>query len=529
MISKGLRGASLGGLVRYLFGPGRAEEHTNQRVVACSDETWIGTTRPGRDELKQLIGELDDSRVRHGDFTKRGYVYHVPISIEAGAGALSDDQWRDVAATFAGKLNLDEGVSWVAVHHGPSINGNDHIHLVVNLIRDNGTEVNLWRDRLRRVEAHVELEKKFGLQATSAPGQGVAALSRAEVDRVRSAKVGSVEDLTRHRLATLVRGVATGVRSEQEFVERLRGEGVIVSARYAKDDRSTVTGYRVALKGGPGEKPLWFGGGTLGKDLRLPALRSRWHDGGPPPGSPVWEGAATLLRKANAEHVAAASDALGEAGWLMERVPVDDRAGWARLTSDAAGVLAAAAAATPNVVLQRELTRAWQAVNRCVRPSDPTAAADAAVSESGVSEQVSPSESAVEWPQPARFDRPVSEPSREASTLLAGASRVLMASRMADAPSHVRVAALVAQAAQLAAQMARTAAARADATAAERRALAACEAAAATAVRPAPAASMWQYPPRSPAEAAELQEAQTPIQQAPDAGLASRPEPGLDR
>jgi hypothetical protein len=118
---------------------------------------------------------------------------------------------------------------------------------------------------------------------------------------------------------------------------------------------------------------------------------------------------------------------------------------------------------------------------------------------------------------------------REASTLLAGASRVLLASRVADAPSHARVAALIAQAAQLAAQMARTAAARADATAADRRAVAVCEAAAATALRPMPAASMWQSPPRSPAQTFALHESVTTIERTPDAGIASRPESGLDR
>lgn len=98
----------------------------------------------------------------------------------------------------------------------------------------------------------------------------------------------------------------------------------------------------------------------------------------------------------------------------MARVPVEDRDGWARLTSDAAGVLAAAAAATPNVVLQRELTRAWQAVNRCVRSSEPAAAAETVVSESATpevaSEQVNASESAPLWAEPARFDRAMSSP-----------------------------------------------------------------------------------------------------------------------
>ncbi len=37
MITKMQRGTRTRGLVEYLFGPGRAEEHTNQRIVAAWD------------------------------------------------------------------------------------------------------------------------------------------------------------------------------------------------------------------------------------------------------------------------------------------------------------------------------------------------------------------------------------------------------------------------------------------------------------------------------------------------------------
>jgi len=56
------------------------------------------------------------------------------------------------------------------------------------------------------------------------------------------------------------------------------------------------------------------------------------------------------------------------------------------------------------------------------------------------------------------------------SALLSGASRVLMASRLADAPHHAAVHALLIQAAQLAAQICRTIAAGQDATHAQHRA-----------------------------------------------------------
>jgi hypothetical protein len=47
---------------------------------------------------------------------------------------------------------------------------------------------------------------------------------------------------TSGEVATIVRAVAAGARFEGEFVERLRGEGLALRARYAREDRSTVTG-----------------------------------------------------------------------------------------------------------------------------------------------------------------------------------------------------------------------------------------------------------------------------------------------
>lgn len=484
MISKVSRGSRMSGLVRYLFGPGRSDEHINQRIVACSDGTWVGTRQPNPSQLQQLIAELDDPKVRHGDATKAGYVYHVPISIDASEH-LDDQQWREVAETFVAKMQLGEDVNWVAVHHGASAKGNDHIHLVVNLIRDDGRPVNLWRDFMRQAEARAELEQQFGLSATSAPGHGDGSLSRVEIERVRSGSVDVVEDLGRHRLAATVRAVATGARSETEFVERLRGEGLVVHARVSKYDPSNVTGYRVAERTETGRGALvWYGGGTLGKDLRLPALRSRWAEAGAEPvTAAVWGSSHAQRPLAVAEHVAAASDALSAATRLVESMPTDDRAGWLRARSDAAGLLAAAAAATPNPALRRELTRGWQAVNRALpgrAQSGRQGVNEPRIEGRGepAAREVDADDGTSAWPDPIRFARPHSDNGQALATLLGGASRVLMASRVADAPAGLRLAALVAQAVQLAAQISRTVAAHVDAQAAEHRAAAACAAAA---------------------------------------------------
>lgn len=112
MISKSLRGHRLGGLVTYLFGPGRAEEHTNQRIVAASDPTWLGSVRPDRATLVQLIAELTEPVIAHGDSTKAGYVYHLVVSVPTRDGQLRDTRWAQVGQRFADKLGFNDQIHW---------------------------------------------------------------------------------------------------------------------------------------------------------------------------------------------------------------------------------------------------------------------------------------------------------------------------------------------------------------------------------------------------------------------------------
>ena len=497
MISKSLRGDRMGGLVRYLFGPGRAEEHTNQRIVAASDPTWLGTAQPDGATLAQLISELDEPVIVHGDKTRAGYVYHLVVSVPTGDGQLSDDRWQQTAQRFADKLGFDEQVQWIAINHGTSTNGNDHIHFVANLIRaDDGRVHKLAFDRMRQREACVELEEEFGLTATSPAGMGEGRnLSRREVEQLRSGEVGNVSDLGQHRVATIVRAVAAGARSEGEFVERLRGEGLVLRPRQEKDRPGVITGYSVAERAAGG-RLVWYGGGRLGKDLRLPALRTKWGqtDEQRKSAATAWFSDAERRRRAAPENLAGAADAMRQAASRLQKVPPEDRFSWYVAASESAGVVAAAASATTDDRTRRELIKAWQAINRAT-PAATNLGVEVAPGDAAqlrvvdVDEAVSHRPSAA-WtaPQPARL----SGGPGELSVLLGGASRVLMAAQLTDAPQHAVVQALLVQAVELAAQIARTIAAQQEATAAQRRAVEATERALSVLSSP-PRPAGWQF------------------------------------
>ncbi len=318
------RGTRTRGLVEYLFGPGRAEEHTNQRIVAAWDEAWRGITHPDGVQRALLTAEVDAPVHKLPEAAKPGeHVYHVSISNHGQDRNLSDEEWATVAEAVADKLGLSgtdtqPGARWFAVHHGAASGDRDHIHFVATLVREDGRGIYLNKDKLALREVAKEMTARFGLEVrTREPGAGARGLSRPElavsqalvlaatgdpgqqrtVDTVKAATneggeqqpdrtsaADAVEpvapvEVPRRRLERAVRAAAAAAGTEAQWLARLGELGVAVEPRWARGgDR--VVGYRVALLDTPreqaGSKAVWFGGGKLAHDLTLPALRAGW-------------------------------------------------------------------------------------------------------------------------------------------------------------------------------------------------------------------------------------------------------------
>ncbi len=311
------RGTRTRGLVEYLFGPGRAEEHTNQRIVAAWDEAWQGITHPDAVQRALLSAEVDAPVKRMPEVAKPAeHVYHVSISNHGEDRNLSDEEWATVARAVADKLGLtgtdtEPGARWFAVHHGAASGDRDHIHFVATLVREDGRGIYLNKDKLALREVAKEMAARFGLEVrTREPGAGARELSRPELAATleareqrdqqpatpsrhsgeqqepnRTGEVGAAPEpvvpveVPRRRLERAVRAAASAASTEAQWLSRLGELGVEVAPRWARGgDR--VVGYRVALADAPtgqsGSKAVWFGGGKLAHDLTLPALRAGW-------------------------------------------------------------------------------------------------------------------------------------------------------------------------------------------------------------------------------------------------------------
>ncbi len=357
------RGSRVRGLVEYLFGPGRSDEHTDQHVVAAYDSILVGDRGDTEVGRAMLATELDYPRRVFAPEVTQGHVYHVAISSKGGTDRdLTDAEWREIADTTAERLGFNAGgegarVRWVAVRHGHSSEGNDHIHLVANLVAEDGRKHYFARPDFTVLrEVAREVEARFGLTVTGASKTGTPGMSRLEVETQRESRLES----PRERLRRGVRSSATAARSESEFVGLLQAEGLVVRPRWATGGRDTVVGYSVAMptSAATAQALVWFGGGKLGRDLTLPALREGWAADADAVGEwravdPASQAAdRAAARRASTtdrpgrvppspEVLAEAAHRLQEVTARLGAVPLHDAAAWSAVARDTAGVLSA--------------------------------------------------------------------------------------------------------------------------------------------------------------------------------------------
>ena len=330
-------GARMQGLVMYLAGPGKANEHTNPHVVAASSREVFAAGGAGgqmaREQAYELGHALDEARVVFGtevtrrdtaalkavqargvtgkaaiaEATRDENVWHCSLSLPPDAAALDDAKWSAIAHDFMQGMGFDDAdaatARWVGIRHGLTKNGGDHIHIAASRVRDDGTVVPKWRphptrggnegDYARAQRVARELEVKYGLEVLSSYNKDMASRGRAHAQDgatkpqldangnvVREPRIAESPSVT---LARRVRAAAAAAESEAEFVRMVRADGLVIrAARYDKTDPRAVTGFSVGLPASEYAnkhgQPVMHGGKKLAEDLSLPRLREGWID-----------------------------------------------------------------------------------------------------------------------------------------------------------------------------------------------------------------------------------------------------------
>ena len=354
------RGERIEGLIYYLFGPGRREEHTDPHIVAGwrHPAELEPPLRPdGRRDFRRLIGLLNQPHAAMGSWGLARPVWHCSMRAAPGDKMLSDDEWAQIACDVMDCTGLssfgqeDEAVRWVAIRHG-----DDHVHIVAMLARQDGRRPRVSNDRYRVREACLAAEQRYGLRRT-APGDRTAARRPGRAETEKAARRG-LEEAPRLTLRRQVSAAAAAASTEEEFFARLRQSGLLARARRSTRDPGQITGYAVAVPGdtAKGGEPVWYGGGKLAADLTLPKLRRRWGA----PGSSADDPFTAAERSAIWDHAArAAEQAAGQVRALGGTDPA--------LAADAAWATASTLHAAAAALGSRILRQAADAYDRAAR------------------------------------------------------------------------------------------------------------------------------------------------------------------
>ncbi|MFC0247012.1 MULTISPECIES: relaxase/mobilization nuclease domain-containing protein [Citricoccus] len=304
MMPNVVRGGQMIGLMSYLAGPGRSNEHTTPMVISGDDRVLI-EFEPGQElsvEDGQRIGAiLDGPRRTHGTEVKApvfawdeasqrkvkvaekdGHVWHCSLSLAKGEREVSKEEWGIIAQGFVERMGFidpdgAQSSRWVAVHHGVSKAGNDHIHIAVQLVREDGTKANIHNDYYRAQKVCGELEAEHGL-AVLESRQVARGLSGDKPAEVARASAEGYPQAPRPELRRRMRTALATAATPSQYIERLGELNVRVAPSFAKGSTTQIRGYKVAL--GEAQESVWYSPSKLDATLGWPNVLRRFEGAG---------------------------------------------------------------------------------------------------------------------------------------------------------------------------------------------------------------------------------------------------------
>lgn len=373
------RGGRMQGLLSYLVSVDPAKTsnvHHDPHLVAgdAAVMAWFDDGILDQDDASKIAAYLDEPHRKFGVEVMRrddrkgapvgpdgkpqlvkADVWHCSLSVAEGERNITDQEWGDIANDFVDAMGFSEASGkaqcrWAAIDHGASAGGNQHIHIALSLVREDGTKASVHNDRSRAQDTCRALEKKYGLEELS-----TVHASRGYDPAEKQTAIRQGREMHRVSLERKVRAASTAASSEAEFVRQGRDLGLLMRPRYAKNTTDVVVGYSVAERPPKGERPVWFGGGKIARDLGLGQMRTKWPDTaqGSMDAVAEWNAAARNRRQAKpqARHTTPQlTDAqlwdkytakAQEIADRLQSLPLNDHASWARAARETSGVFAA--------------------------------------------------------------------------------------------------------------------------------------------------------------------------------------------
>ncbi|MFF9544444.1 mobilization protein [Streptomyces albidoflavus] len=280
-----------GRTIGYLFGKGRANEHTDPHLVA----SWNGfAPDPGRSPHRdpkaverQLVAQLDQPVKMLGDKAPKDTVWHCPVRAAPEDPILTDAQWADIARRMVAAAGIapegdDEACRWVAVRHAE-----DHIHIAATLVRQNGRRPERGYDQRAVQREARKIEVDYGLRRLN-QGDGTGAKRHTSKEHFKAKRLGQ-DATTRDVLRLRVRRAVAAASDEAEFFSLLEATGVTVRLKLGPSGDALGCNFAMPNDTNDQGQPVFYAGSTLAPDLSLPKIRKSLATTSPEP-VPAWPG-----------------------------------------------------------------------------------------------------------------------------------------------------------------------------------------------------------------------------------------------
>ncbi|MBW5250104.1 mobilization protein [Streptomyces sp. P01-B04] len=276
-------GSNTRGLLAYLYGPGRHDEHLDPHLVGGF--SMLGMPDPGRDEnatLTQLARDLDEPvQLRNSEFGKpvTDHVWHCPVRAAPEDRYLSDTEWAEIAQRIVHAAGIapagdDLACRWIAVRHA-----NDHIHILATTVREDGRRPKLHGSGIRVGNECREIEKDYGLRPLT-KGDRTATRRPTQAEMHKAERLGW-EQTSREWLQDQIRAAIPHTTSAEQLLGYLEADDILVKPR--RGPSGDLLGYAV---GRPGDlnkdgEQIYHPGGKIAPDLSLPKLKARLETSAP--------------------------------------------------------------------------------------------------------------------------------------------------------------------------------------------------------------------------------------------------------
>jgi hypothetical protein len=169
------------------------------------------------ESVRELAAEFGEIRKLRPNLNKA--VLHVSLSAALGE-KLNDEQWCEVGKRYLEGMGLEQN-QFVMTRHNDT--EHEHIHLLVNRIRFDGSVSTDSQDYKRQEVIMRELEREYGLQRVESSQESVRrAPTKGEIERV----VRTGETSTRVQLQGLADEAARDCDSFTVYQARLEAVGV---------------------------------------------------------------------------------------------------------------------------------------------------------------------------------------------------------------------------------------------------------------------------------------------------------------